>query len=87
MVPWLLDNGLDISARERSYGYTPLHWGACYGYVEVSRVLVGKGADVNAEASYGETPLSLCKGRANTGVEGQDYPEVVALLTAAGATE
>ncbi len=38
-------------------GFTALHYAASHGYVEVARLLLAKGADVNAKASGGDAPL------------------------------
>lgn len=87
MVAYLLGKGLAANAKEKNYGYTPLHWAACYGYMEVTRALLEAGADVNTRSASGETPLTLARGRATTALPGHDYAKVVELLTAKGATE
>ncbi len=40
---------------------TPLHAAMRYGEVEVVRMLISHGADVNRKASAGQTPLHLCR--------------------------
>jgi ankyrin repeat protein len=38
-------------------GWTPLHWAAHKGYLEVAKILLARGADVNAKDKDGKTPL------------------------------
>jgi ankyrin repeat protein len=40
-----------------SYGNTPLHWAANWGFLEGVRLLLEYGADINAQNTDGETPL------------------------------
>ena len=40
-------------------GATPLHFAADRGHEEVVKLLISKGADVNAVCRYGLTPLTL----------------------------
>ena len=40
--------------------YTPLHWAAREGAVGSLKILVEKGADVNAQGFTGNTPLHIC---------------------------
>ena len=63
-----LDSGASVDVREISedleYGYTPLHW-AAYGahktetsnHEAVVKLLIDRGADVNAKDTVGQTPL------------------------------
>lgn len=39
--------------------YTPLHWAAQYGHLEVASLLLGKGAGPSEKADYRDTPLHL----------------------------
>ena len=36
-----------------SHQWTPLHWAADQGHVQTAQLLVGKGADINAQDSDG----------------------------------
>lgn len=44
---------------KNSEGATPLHWAAFKGHVDVAKVLLKKGANVNAVTKKGSTPLRL----------------------------
>ncbi|KAG5760124.1 hypothetical protein H9Q72_011760 [Fusarium xylarioides] len=50
--------GKDCDDRDHLYGLTALGWAAEYGHVEVVRLLLKAGADVN-HVSIGNTPLHL----------------------------
>ena len=53
----LLEHGADAD-RTNDLGYTPLHYAAQRGYLEVVRLLlVENGADVDRTNKYGRTPL------------------------------
>lgn len=59
MAEILLSNGSDVNARD-VFSQTPLHYAATTGNIEVARVLVAHGADVNAtNKSYLTRPLHL----------------------------
>jgi ankyrin repeat protein len=55
----LLDAGADIQARSRNdhYGDTPLHAAAHGNQKDVVRLLIERGADVDARNPAGRTPL------------------------------
>src|SRR4051812_19616320 len=46
-------------------GTTPLHWAVRGDDLELARLLVGAGANVNAANRYGLTPLSIAATNAN----------------------
>jgi ankyrin repeat protein len=47
-----------VNAKD-TYGWTPLHWAAYKGYLEVAKVLLAHSADVNAKDKDGKTPLAF----------------------------
>ena len=54
----LLEHGADVNARAKNE-WTPLHWAAFKGRLEITQLLLDHGANVNAENDYRETPLHL----------------------------
>ena len=46
--------------KTKDGGYTPLHWCAGKGRLELARALIEAGADVNAKRDGGYTPLHWC---------------------------
>jgi len=58
-------------------GWTPLHMAAFYGQSEATRLLLRRGADVNAAAEDGHTPLHAAAAWAS--------PEVAQLLLSSGS--
>ena len=59
---FLLSKGANIDEKNTvgGYkGYTPLFWAILYGETDVVKFLAEKGADVNAKADNGKTPLSI----------------------------
>ena len=70
------DEGIDPTTAQAD-GVTALHWAAFWNNLDTLKLLIDRGANVNAENDYGATPL-WC-GCANR------HPEVVARLLAAGA--
>jgi ankyrin repeat protein len=84
----LLDAGADINAREASktselisggarLQYTPLHWAANYGDVEMVELLISRGAELDVEDPDYSTPLYLAAE--------QGHPKVVKFLISKGA--
>jgi len=53
----LLGQGVNVNCRDEHYGWTPLHNAAREGYNDIMKVLIHKGADVNARDFMGQTPL------------------------------
>jgi ankyrin repeat protein len=65
------------SGREKDAGETPLHVAAEFGRLDVVRLLLAKGADVNAKGANSQTPLYLaCE---------KHHHDVVKLLLGKGA--
>lgn len=68
IVDWIIQHGGNINApvsanlsdtRRPNQGFTPLHFAAENGQIETARLMLEKGANVNAAASDGQTPLTL----------------------------
>jgi ankyrin repeat protein len=67
----LLAAGADPNTAGRG-GYTPLHWAAHHGKVEEIRMLLGKGAALEAQSEERATPLAVAVERCQ--------PDAVAVL-------
>jgi hypothetical protein len=48
---------INVNVKDDEYGRTPLHFAAMIGHVEIARLLLQNGAEVNARSKYGTTPL------------------------------
>jgi ankyrin repeat protein len=57
-----LDKGANIEAMSR-YGFTPLHSSCLDGRLEVTRLLLDRGANTRARTINKKTPLALCEGK------------------------
>ena len=76
----LLDAGADVNVRnadKQRLQYTPLHWAAYYGHLEIAEILISRGADLDAEDPSYSTPLYLAAE--------QGHPKVVEFLISKGA--
>jgi ankyrin repeat protein len=80
---------MDADAPVSADGQTGLHWAALGGHPEIVKMLLARGADVNArEMGYGATPVGWAMhgwGNRTVGDDPERYYEVVDLLVAAGA--
>jgi ankyrin repeat protein len=75
--PAIDTNYADVNARERLYGRTALMIAAAEGHLEVVRLLVEAGSDLNVVDAEGSTALSLARSYGNL--------DVAALLAEGGA--
>ncbi len=68
---FLLSQGAEIDEKNTVSGYkgyTPLFWAILYGETDIVKFLAEKGADVNAVAENGKTPLSVASESGNEGI-------------------
>lgn len=82
VVEVLAAHQADVNMADRAVGYTPLYLASKRGQVEIAKLLLQAGADVNAVAKDGSahpTPMGIAKYRR--------YTEVVELLTKHGGGE
>ena len=71
-----LESGEDVNKRDPKFGQTALHQAAYHDKPVTLKALIEAGADVNAQGSYGSTPLSFAK---------KGNPMIVMELIKAGA--
>ena len=57
VVKYHLDAGADVNAKDDKFGLTPLHYAAFNDHKEIAELLIGGGAEVNANDDRGATPL------------------------------
>jgi ankyrin repeat protein len=73
-VEQLLKQDPGLVNKTDEYGFTPLHGVVGEHYFDMARLLIGKGANVNARNDSGTTPLHLAA-----------YPEMAEILVTSGA--
>lgn len=77
-VKYLLERGpKDFVNRKGESGWTPLHFAAGFGSVEITDLLIKKGADVNAQEESGYGPIHWAAKN--------NYPDCIKLLIENGA--
>lgn len=55
-------NGGQFTANSKDpNGYTPIHAAASYGHIELLKLLIAKGGDINIQDNDGDTPLHHCE--------------------------
>ena len=62
----MLDRNVDINATDADGGRTALHFAAGTGQVDVAKVLVQAGADINIVDNWGKNPLDKVMGSSST---------------------
>jgi len=83
-VSKLLDDGVDVNAKFR-YGVTALSYACDHGQLEVVKVLLARGAEVNVKDTfYGATPLTWASSPATK--RRPEHAEIVGLLLKHGAS-
>lgn len=53
MVKYMIGQGMDVNSTKRRSRFTPLMAAACYGRIEIAKLLIKHGADKNAVDSKG----------------------------------
>jgi hypothetical protein len=90
VVDFLLQKGMDISAKLRNHGQTGLHWAAYGGHADTVRVLLERDAPVDVrDDTFAGTALGWALyawGGGGPHAGSSRYYDVVRLLVAAGAT-
>lgn len=61
MFNFLIEKGIDINKTTRRSGFTALMSAACYGRVEITKILVEKGANQNAIDIKGFTAVDFAR--------------------------
>ena len=78
LVSDLIALGANVDWRdEENYNFTPLHVAAEYGSVELARILIDAGANVNVQNEWDSTPLHVAASRGKV--------EISRMLIGAGA--
>ena len=54
-----LNNCADVNQKDRYIGFTPLHYSAWNGDIDIAGLLIVKGADLNARDKKNNTPLDV----------------------------
>ena len=54
-----LNNCADVNQKDRYIGYTPLHYSAWNGDIDIAELLIVKGANLNARDNNYNTPLDV----------------------------
>ncbi len=61
MVNYLIEQGKDVNDTTRKSGFTALMGAACYGRVEITKILLENGADQNARDSKGFSAIDFAR--------------------------
>jgi ankyrin repeat protein len=62
VVQFLIEHGADLNTRASRSGFAPLHRASKNGRIEVVRLLVEHGVNVEVQDKYGRTPLDVASG-------------------------
>jgi len=61
IVKYLIEHGLDINSTTRRSGFTALMAAACYGRVEIAKILLSYGVDQTAQDTKGFTAADFAR--------------------------
>ena len=75
-VKELIASGTDINQQNKTYGHTPLIIACDYNYVDLAKLLISEGADINIRGEDGSTALIAA---------GSNSQELVEILISKGA--
>lgn len=79
VAEYLLGNGADLRFEE-GVGMPPLHWAIVGEQIDVVKLLVARGADLNALNAYGGTAIGACEWRADNGGDPARCAAILELL-------
>lgn len=84
VVDFLLDHGADLRAGENT-GLPALHWAIVGGHLETVKLLLKRGASLEAKNVYGGTAMGQARWCVSNSDPAIDYAPIVKLLIDAGA--
>ena len=61
MVEYLISKGLDINKTNRKSGFTSLMAAACYGRIDIAKLLLNSGADLELRDSKGFSAIDFAR--------------------------
>ena len=61
MINFLLEKGIDVNTTSRRSGFTALMAAACYGRVEIAKILLKHGADQTVRDSKGFSAIDFAR--------------------------
>ena len=61
IINLLLEKGMDVNTTNRRSGFTALMAAACYGRVEIAKILLANGADQTVRDSKGFTAIDFAR--------------------------
>jgi hypothetical protein len=84
-VRFLLDQGIPVDTQAPDSTFTGANWAALNGDLELLKLFIARGANLEIQNDYGGTALSAALwGAVNRGHQ-QDYPAILETMIAAGA--
>ena len=84
LAEFLLQAGVSLETQADT-GQTALHWAVIGGHVDTIKLLLDRGAPLEAKNSYGATPLGQALWSALHAADQVDYLPVIETLLKAGA--
>lgn len=56
-VSYILYQDKEAANNRDKFGWTPLHWAASHGFIDICKILLDNGAKVDVKNNYGMTPI------------------------------